>query len=216
MKMMSEKEVEKLRETYPVGTKLELDYMNENDMESGLQGSVKMIDDAGQIHMSWSNGRGLALVPGEDLFHIVREKEEQIKVLVVEPMKAPYEKLIDNDYRAMQEIVGGCIEFVALPDGECHLYCNEEGRLDGLTGNRKMDNDNIICGTFFICADNGEGDDKSLTDSQIEYYSERFKEPESFQSNETSFDGYKIKSFRTVDEFLKSLGTETHNDGIER
>lgn len=213
--MMNEKEVIRLREQYPMGTKLELDYMNENGMDSGLQGTVRMIDDAGQIHMNWDNGRSLALVPGEDLFHVVREKEEQIKILVIEPMKEPYEKMIDNDFRAMQEIVAGPIEFVALPDGECHLYCNEEGRLEGLAGNRKLDNDNVICGTFFICSDNGEGDDKSLSKEQIEYYTERFKEPETFRESETAFEGYTVKSFSTIDEFFKAL-EDTQDSGMER
>lgn len=145
----------------------------------------------------------------------VREIEEQIKILVIEPMKEPYEKIINNDFRAMQEIVAGPIEFVALPDGECHLYCNEEGRLEGLVGNRKLDNDNIICGTFFICSDNGEGDDKSLTKEQIEYYTKRFKEPESFRENETAFEGYIVKSFRTMDEFYKALD-DTKTSEMER
>ena len=38
-------------------------------MPPGLQGTVAYIDDAGQIHMHWENGRSLALIPGEDSFH---------------------------------------------------------------------------------------------------------------------------------------------------
>ena len=35
-------------------------------MPPGLQGTVAFIDDAGQIHMHWENGRSLAIVPGVD------------------------------------------------------------------------------------------------------------------------------------------------------
>jgi hypothetical protein len=33
---------------------------------SGEEGAVDFVDDAGQIHMKWDNGRSLALIPGED------------------------------------------------------------------------------------------------------------------------------------------------------
>ena len=38
--------------------------MNEQGMPPGLKGIVKSVDDAGQLHMIWENGRSLALVPG--------------------------------------------------------------------------------------------------------------------------------------------------------
>ncbi len=61
--------VDYVREQYPVGTRLELISMEgERDMPAGLRGTVKFVDDAGQLHLRWDNGRGLALVPGEDIF----------------------------------------------------------------------------------------------------------------------------------------------------
>ena len=39
--------------------------MNEQGMQPGLKGIVKSVDDAGQLHMIWENGRSLALVPGQ-------------------------------------------------------------------------------------------------------------------------------------------------------
>ena len=35
---------------------------------AGTEGTVEEVDSIGQIHMSWDNGRTLALVPGEDSF----------------------------------------------------------------------------------------------------------------------------------------------------
>ena len=71
MKIYDQKQVEQLRKRYPKGTRLCLDFMDEAGMPPGLQGTVAFIDDAGQIHMHWENGRSLAIVPGVDSFHRV-------------------------------------------------------------------------------------------------------------------------------------------------
>ena len=65
MRMYNQKQVEQLRKRYPEGTRLCLDFMDEAGMP------VAFIDDAGQIHMHWENGRSLAIVPGVDSFHRV-------------------------------------------------------------------------------------------------------------------------------------------------
>lgn len=65
--------VEDLRKKYPKGTVLVLDYMDDSWAPPfGSKGLVEFIDDAGQIHMHWENGSGLALIPGVDQFHIFR------------------------------------------------------------------------------------------------------------------------------------------------
>lgn len=48
-------------------------------MWSGLRGEVYCVDDAGQIHVKWENGSGLALVYGVDRFRKadVSPKEKQ-------------------------------------------------------------------------------------------------------------------------------------------
>ena len=40
-------------------------------VQPGALGSVHMVDDCGQIHMEWDNGRTLALIPGVDDFVII-------------------------------------------------------------------------------------------------------------------------------------------------
>ena len=42
---------------------------------SGTRGTVDYVDDMGQIHMRWDNGRTLALVPGEDSFRKLTDEE---------------------------------------------------------------------------------------------------------------------------------------------
>lgn len=120
------------------------------------------------------------------------EHDNHILVLVVEPGKPPYEKRIENDFRALQQLVGGGIEFVSLPEPDCHIYCNDEGKLEGLPGNRKQDNGDILCGTFVICADDGEGNEISLNTEQLQRYKERFQEPEHYSDEEAHKFAYEI------------------------
>ena len=84
-------QVEQIKKRYPVGTRIQLDHMEgERDMPDGLRGVVKMIDDQGQLHMSWQNGRSLALVPNVDSFHVLPPEQEQ-------PTEKTEEPDMDND-----------------------------------------------------------------------------------------------------------------------
>ena len=66
-----EKKVQRIREEYPPGTRLQADHMDDpyKPIPPGTQGTVDFVDDAGQIHMLWEGGRTLALIPGIDRFH---------------------------------------------------------------------------------------------------------------------------------------------------
>ena len=100
---------------------------------------------------------------------------ERIKGLLVEPYELPKEIEIDNTLEAKQELVGGYIECVYLPnDDNVVLICNEEGKINGMKLNRDIGHD-IIAGPFLILGDDYEnGDFKSLTDNQILKYKMRF------------------------------------------
>lgn len=103
----------------------------------------------------------------------------EFRVLIVEPQKSPYAAEIDLDLDILQTLVGGSIQFVPL-DRHSSLYRNAEGKLQGLPGNRRLDNGDIVTGTFVIFYDDGTRDNASLTDEQVERYMRRFKEPEQF------------------------------------
>ena len=70
-------QAEKIKETYPPGTRIELISMEDSlaPVPSGTRGTVKIVDDMGQIHMHWDNGRSLAIVPSADLFRKLTQEE---------------------------------------------------------------------------------------------------------------------------------------------
>lgn len=75
----SQKEVDRIKEQYPVGTRIELISMDDPHapIESGMQGTVDMVDDIGTLHMKWDNGRTLGIVPGEDNFKVISRPQEE-------------------------------------------------------------------------------------------------------------------------------------------
>lgn len=61
------RKAEMLREMYPSGTEVELIHMEDRYAPpTGTHGKVIFVDDMAQIHVSWDNGSGLALVNGVD------------------------------------------------------------------------------------------------------------------------------------------------------
>ncbi len=108
--------------------------------------------------------------------------QNEIKVVMVEPHKNPTITTIKTKLENLQEAVGGLIEIIDIEDDVC-ILCNEEGKLIGLEGNRRL-SDDILVGTFFVCGSNNEGELTSLTDSQIEKYIQFFWEPQTFTQQE--------------------------------
>ena len=99
---------------------------------------------------------------------------EQIRVLKVEPGKAPEEVTMPNTLEALQAAVGGDIEAVGL-DADACLVCNELGKVIGLPANRRVNGD-IIAGTFLIVGST-DGDFCSLSDEDAAYYDRELSEP---------------------------------------
>ena len=71
-------QVQRIKDQYPPGTRLRLNHMDDpwSPVPEGTEGTVDMVDDIGQIHMKWDNGRTLELVPGEDSFSVVRQEPQ--------------------------------------------------------------------------------------------------------------------------------------------
>ena len=79
MQFPNERQLRALRERYPAGTRIRLNRMDDPyaPIPPGTTGSVDYIDDSGNIHMKWDNGRTLSLIPGEDDFTIITNEEEK-------------------------------------------------------------------------------------------------------------------------------------------
>ena len=100
-------------------------------------------------------------------------------VLIVEPEKSPRMANIRGDLESLQNAVGGYIEAVYPYDDPVAIVCHEEGKLIGLPLNRKLEDYDIIAGTFIVCG-LGEEDFDSLTPELAEKYREKFADPEIF------------------------------------
>lgn len=112
---------------------------------------------------------------------------EKLTVVMVEPHQAPYVTEIKNTLSALQKAVGGYIEVVGNADGT-RIICNEEGKLQGLEGNRRIhDGMSVIAGRFFVVGDDGENF-RSLTESEVVKYMDRFKEIEDISQDEVEAD----------------------------
>lgn len=109
-----------------------------------------------------------------------------MRILIVEPGKAPRAAELTGKLKEMQRIVGGYIQAIYPFSEEVALICNDEGKLQGLPLNRGLRDErgelyDIICGTFFLCGAPSDGEDfTSLTPAQLEQFQRRFQTPELF------------------------------------
>lgn len=111
-------------------------------------------------------------------------KQKEITVLMVEPNKHPIITTLKNDLDSLQKAVSigadsqGLIEIIDIDDGVC-ILCNEEGKLIGLDGNRRIGQD-IITGVFYVVGEGGHGNLTSLPEDKRQAYQARFWEPEHY------------------------------------
>ncbi len=112
---------------------------------------------------------------------------------MVEPHEAPHELFITDRLSDMQETVGGLIQIVGNGDGTV-LVCNDESKLMGMDGNRRIGSD-VIAGSFFVAGEAGENL-RSLTDQEMRKYRQRFGEIEDISPEEVeSAMGFTFISF---------------------
>lgn len=81
--MLNEKQVESIKNKYPIGTRIRLHHMADDFwVPRGTLGTVDFVDDAGQIHIIWDDGRTLALIESEDYFEIIERPKDNIDMEV--------------------------------------------------------------------------------------------------------------------------------------
>lgn len=105
-----------------------------------------------------------------------------LRVVMVEPNKAPYVAEVENKLEALQQAVGGGLIEITYPyfdeDGTM-IVSNEESKLIGMEGNRKIYGE-LYAGPFFIVLDDGRGEMVSLNEGLIKKYTDQFKNPEHY------------------------------------
>lgn len=123
-----------------------------------------------------------------------QKPDNLLKVVYVEPGQPPYEAEILHTLEAQQKAVGGFIEPVYLED-EITLVGNEESKLIGMPGNRRLDSGSIIAGPFYLVGDTGD-DFRSLTEEETQSMMKRFEQPEDISPEEVEADtGFCFISF---------------------
>ncbi len=75
------KDIQRLREQYPKGSRVELlESVTDpyHPLPAGSKGTVWAVDDAGQLHINWDEGGSLALIYGIDSFRKIGGLEEHV------------------------------------------------------------------------------------------------------------------------------------------
>lgn len=126
---------------------------------------------------------------------LTQKPDNLMRVVYVEPNKPAYVAEVEHTLKGEQRAVKGYIEPVYIEDDGTCLICNEEAKLEGMEGNRRIgDGSSIIAGPFFVVGLT-EDDFRGLTDSEVMKYMDRFKEPEQITQEEVQADiGFTIIS----------------------
>ncbi len=76
--MYNENRIDMLRKQYPVGTRIQIDHMEDDyAVPCGTKGKIIGVDDAGSLLMKWDNGSSLSIIPEVDSFHKIEQEEIQ-------------------------------------------------------------------------------------------------------------------------------------------
>ena len=152
--------------------------------EAGMFTDAGYMRDTGEEWNEYYDG-SLEDIPDEYRLTGMEEREaEKIKVLVIEPMKKPYVKEIEHTLENLQREVEGSIEAVYPFEDKAAIICNDDHKFNGSQLNRCLRDENgevydILAGNFMV-AGLTEYDFGSLTDEQIDRYSNLFGTPEMF------------------------------------
>lgn len=114
MQVPEKKELVALRQKFPVGTRVVLDYMDDTHAPPvGTVGIVRFVDDLGQIGVSWRTGACLSLIPDVDRFHIARDEE------------------VEDDAREYSCIIGSNkVVLVASTEADAKAFAAAKGAAD--------------------------------------------------------------------------------------
>lgn len=116
------------------------------------------------------------------------QKMDGLKCVYITPNHTPVElNLKINEYEVLKDAVGGLIEITRPFDDDIAIVGNDEAKLIGMQGNRRVGN-SIYAGPMLIVGDNGGEDFVELTDKQAQRYMEIFAQPEEISEEEVQAD----------------------------
>lgn len=115
-----------------------------------------------------------------------------LRMLMIQPHRTPIVTYVKDELDDLQRAVSdhcedALIEYTYPFDDDCMVLGNEEAKLNGMEGNRRL-GDSIYAGPIFITRDNGVGGLCSLNDEQVIKYSEMFAEPHDISQDEVEAD----------------------------
>ena len=111
--------VEALRKRYKKGTKIRMLAMKSLvlPIAEGTLGEVDYVDDAGEVHAKWEDGRVASFIPGEDIVEIVPKKTRQEIVTVCYGQR--------ETWKSRKQAMASFLEAVAATEGhEQERYMN--------------------------------------------------------------------------------------------
>ena len=112
-----------------------------------------------------------------------------LRMLMIQPHRTPIVTYVKDDLAALQRAVSdhceeSFIEYTYPFEDDCMILGNEEAKLNGMEGNRRL-GESIYAGPIFITRDDGLC---SLTDEQVIKYSEMFAKPHDISPEEVQSD----------------------------
>lgn len=115
-----------------------------------------------------------------------------IRMLMILPHHPPIETYVKDKLDDLQRAVSDhCeesrIEYTYPFDDDCMILGNENAKLNGMEGNRRLGN-GVYAGPIFITRDDGVGGLCNLTDEQVLKYSEMFADPHDISFEEVQND----------------------------
>lgn len=118
---------------------------------------------------------------------LTHKPDNLMRVIYVEPHKPAYIAEVEDTLEGIQRAVGGGLFEPLYNDDGTVIVCNDEGKLIGMEGNRRIGSSSIIAGPFFVCGTAADSF-RSLTEEEVVKYMDRFSQPEDISQDEVQRD----------------------------
>lgn len=120
------------------------------------------------------------------------DEMDGLRMLMIQPHRTPIVTFVREDIDDLQRAVSdhgedSRIQYTYPFDDDCMVLGNDDAKCIGMEGNRRF-GESIYAGPIFITRDNHNSGLCSLTDEQVQKYSEMFAEPQDISQDEVEAD----------------------------